>query len=123
MLVVDDDPVVAAGTVAMLEDLGHSATEVASADAALQLLRSAAAVDLVITDQAMPGMTGIELAACIRHSWPQLPVAITSGYLELPPDGDLALPRLSKPYRQADLAALVARLVGGGVAVSHAAEG
>ena len=112
ILVVDDDPIVAAGTAAMLEDLGHVATEVPSGDAALRLLRSAADVDLVITDHAMPGMTGIELAVRIRGSWPELPVVIATGYAELPGDGDLDLPRLSKPYRQQDLAVLVAQLVG-----------
>ncbi len=111
ILVVDDDPIVATGTVAMLEDLGHVATEVPSGDAALRLLGSDTVIDLVITDHAMPGMTGTELAARIRRSWPDLPIVIASGYAELPGDGDLALPRLSKPYRQQDLAALVARLV------------
>jgi signal transduction histidine kinase len=111
VLVVDDDPIVATGTVAMLEDLGHFATEVPSGDAALQLLGSDTVIDLVITDHAMPGMTGAELAARIRRSWPDLPIVIASGYTELPGGGDLALPRLSKPYRQQDLAALVARLI------------
>ena len=53
-----------------------------------------------------------ELAARIRCSWPELPVVIATGYAELPDDGDPALPRLAKPYRQQELAALVARLVG-----------
>ena len=110
VLVVDDDPIVATGTVAMLEDLGHVATEAPSGDAALQLLGSDMIIDLVITDHAMPGMTGTELAVHIRRSWPELPIVIASGYAELPGDGDLSLPRLSKPYRQQDLAALVARL-------------
>jgi signal transduction histidine kinase len=112
VLVVDDDPIVLAGTAAMLEDLGHVATEATSAEGALQVLRSAAAIDLVITDHAMPGMTGTELATRIRRSWPGLPVAIATGYAELPGDGDPGLPRLSKPYRQQELAALVARLIG-----------
>jgi CheY-like chemotaxis protein len=111
VLVVDDDPVVATGTVAMLEDLGHVATEVASGEAAWQLLCSDEVIDLVITDHAMPGMTGTELAARIRRSWPELPIVIATGYAELPGDGGLGLPRLSKPYRQQDLAVLVARLV------------
>ena len=57
-----------AGTVAMLEDLGHVATDVASGDAALQVLQSADDFDLVITDHAMPGMTGTELASRIRRT-------------------------------------------------------
>jgi signal transduction histidine kinase len=111
VLVVDDDPIVLAGTAAMLEDLGHVATEASSGESALRLLLSAAGFDLVITDHAMPGMTGTELAARIRGSWPKLPVVIATGYAELPGDGDSGLPRLSKPYRQQELAALVARLV------------
>jgi CheY-like chemotaxis protein len=112
ILVVDDDPIVATGTVAMLEDLGHIASEVGSADAALQFLCGVAEIDLVITDHAMPGMSGTELAQRIRHSWPQLPVVIATGYAELPSDGGLDLPRLSKPYRQQELASLVASIVG-----------
>jgi signal transduction histidine kinase len=111
VLVVDDDPIVATGTVAMLEDLGHVATEVPSGEAAWKLLCSEAVIDLVITDHAMPGMTGTELAARIQRNWPELPIIIASGYAELPGDGDLGLPRLSKPYRQQDLVPLVARLV------------
>src|SRR5438445_620624 len=112
VLVVDDDPIVLAGTAAMLEDLGHLGTEAESADSALRALLSGANFELVITDHAMPGMTGTELAARIRCSWPELPVVIATGYAELPGDGDPAFPRLSKPYRQQELAALVARLVG-----------
>jgi CheY-like chemotaxis protein len=123
VLVVDDDPIVATGTVAMLEDLGHVATEVPSGDAALRLLGSDTVIDLVITDHAMPGMTGTELAAHIRRSWPELPIVIASGYAELPGDGDLGLPRLSKPYRQQDLATLVTRLIRDRPVVRRAAAG
>jgi signal transduction histidine kinase len=113
VLVVDDDPIVATGTVAMLEDLGHVALEVPSAEAALHLLQSEpGAVDLVITDQAMPGMTGAELAASIRRTWPDLPVIIATGYAEFSSDPELRLPRLTKPYRQQDLATMLARVVG-----------
>ena len=111
VLVVDDDPIVAAGTAAMLEDLGHSAIEAASAEIALQVLNSKPGIDFVITDQAMPGMTGTELAARIRRRWPTIPVVLASGYPDLPAD-ELDLPRLSKPYRQEELARLLASLVG-----------
>jgi signal transduction histidine kinase len=120
VLVVDDDPIVLAGTAAMLEDLGHIATEVESAERALQVLRSEANIDLVLTDHAMPGMTGTELAKHIRRNWPELPVVIATGYAELPGEPESGLPRLSKPYRQQDLAALVTRLTGGQL-ISHPA--
>src|SRR5437762_7862475 len=68
VLVVDDDPIVLAGTAAMLEDLGHVATEVDSAESALQVLQADAKIDLVLTDHAMPGLTGTELAKRDRKS-------------------------------------------------------
>jgi CheY-like chemotaxis protein len=114
VLVVDDDPIVLSGTAAMLEDLGHVPTEVASGYAALEALRSARGFDLVIADHAMPGMTGTELAGHIRRGWPKLPIVIATGFAELPGDSDLVLPRLSKPYRQQDLAEMVAELIGEG---------
>jgi CheY-like chemotaxis protein len=110
VLVVEDDPIVAAGTVAMLEDLGHIAIDVASGEAALEVLLSDQEVDLVITDHAMPGMSGMELASCIRRKRPELPIAIVTGYAELPGDRDLELPRLSKPYNQRQLAELLVLL-------------
>src|SRR5439155_173715 len=88
VIVVDDDPIVAAGTVAMLEGLGHVATEAGSGDAALELLQADADVDLVITDHAMPGMSGTELAMRIRRRWPEMPVVIATGYADLPADDD-----------------------------------
>src|SRR5437764_603781 len=112
VLVIDDDPIVLAGTAAMLEDLGHTATEVDSAEQGLKILQSDASIDLVITDHAMPGMTGTELAKRIRRKWPELPVIIATGYAELPGELDPSVPRLSKPYRQQDLAAVVAQLIG-----------
>lgn len=110
VLVVDDDAMVAAGTAAMIEDLGHSVIEVESARRALDVLSAQLVVDIVITDYAMPGMTGSELAAEIHRMRPGLPVVIATGYSEAPQE--MALPRLNKPYRQENLAILFARLLG-----------
>ena len=112
VLVVDDDPIVLSGTVAMLEDLGHEVCEAGSAEEALDRLSAEPEVDLVITDHAMPGMSGTDLAKQIRQNWPELPIVIATGYADLPGDGELGLPRLSKPYRQQELAEIVARIVG-----------
>ncbi len=111
VLLVDDDPLISAGTAAMLEDLGHTAIEAPSAARALELLRSGLTVDLVVTDHAMPGMTGMELATEIRGTWPALPILLATGYADLPEGEVNELPRLAKPYRQEELAAHLRRLL------------
>lgn len=110
ILVVDDDALVSMGTAAMLEDLGHRVTEVSSGRDALAALARNQNFDLVITDHAMPGMTGSELAAQIKISYPGMPVILASGYVELP--GGIELPdilRLSKPFSQDQLIAALSR--------------
>jgi signal transduction histidine kinase len=106
VLVVDDDPFVGESTAAMIEDLGHMAINVESAAGALEVMRSEPSIDIVITDYAMPGKNGAELAAEIRQSRPNLPVVISTGYADAPWHA-LDLPRLDKPYQQVDLAALI----------------
>jgi CheY-like chemotaxis protein len=110
VLVVDDDPLVAAGTAMMLEDLGHDAVVATSAAEALTRLGSDSALDLVLTDHAMPGMTGLELAERLRRDRPGLPVALATGYAEVPAGAGVWLPRLNKPYRQDELDTLIRRL-------------
>jgi len=111
VLLVEDDPLVMVGTAAMLDDLGHAVVEATSGDAALQALRSGPSVDLVITDHAMPGMTGLELAEKIRERWPTLPILLASGHAELPERAGLAVPRLTKPFRQDELERTIAAIV------------
>ncbi|SHG42106.1 hybrid sensor histidine kinase/response regulator [Bradyrhizobium erythrophlei] len=104
ILAVDDDALVLLNTVAMLEDLGHTVLEATSGKEALDIIRREGGVDLVITDQAMPHMTGSDLAAAIRAERPDLPIILATGYAELPPGTDKGLPKLSKPFRQQQLA-------------------
>jgi PAS domain S-box-containing protein len=111
ILAVDDDALVLFNTVAMLEDLGHTALEATSAKAALETIRREGRIDLVITDQAMPNMSGSDLAAAIRSERPELPIILATGFAELPPDADKTLPTLSKPFRQHQLADVIAKTV------------
>jgi signal transduction histidine kinase len=111
VLLVEDDPMVASTTSAMLEELGHTIIEANSAQHALEVLRGDSSIDVVITDHAMPETTGAELAAQVRREWPGLPVGLISGYVGLLDDANLDFPRLPKPYRQDQLAGLVASLV------------
>lgn len=110
ILVVDDDTLVRMGTAAMVEDLGHATIEAASATTALEVLSGSQTCDLVITDHAMPGMTGAELAKHLKAKFPKLPVILASGYAELSGDSDFPnMPRLSKPFTQEQLRAAIER--------------
>jgi CheY-like chemotaxis protein len=122
VLVVDDDGLVLMNTAAMLEDLGHAVFQATSGRAALDVLRGGPAIDLVITDQAMPGMTGVELAAAIRLEWPDVPVLLATGYAELPAGSDPSLPKLNKPFLQATLLRTISEVMDGRVASKEAAE-
>ncbi|KQN09763.1 histidine kinase [Sphingobium sp. Leaf26] len=106
ILAVDDDDLVLTNTAGMLEELGHTVFQASSGADALRLLEQGR-VDLVVTDHAMPGMTGAQLADAIGQSLPGLPVIIITGFAELPPHASRR-PRLDKPFRQADLARIVA---------------
>ncbi len=98
VLAVDDDALVLLNTAGMLEDLGHKVFQAISAQDALEVLRAESPIDLVITDQSMPRMTGHQLAAQIKIEWPDLPVIIATGYAELSADIAGDLPRLGKPF-------------------------
>ncbi|WP_375791397.1 PAS domain S-box protein (plasmid) [Bradyrhizobium sp. vgs-9] len=105
---VDDDPLVAFNTLAMLEELGHTVFAATSGAEALGLIHEKGDIDLLITDQAMPGMTGSELAEAVRSDWPDLPIIIATGYAELPEGPAQALRRLAKPFFEQDLAQAIA---------------
>ena len=111
ILIVDDDPLVAMSTVAMLNDLGHAVTEANSGERALKCLDSGLQIDLMVTDQAMPGMSGIELAEVVRKRRPGLPILLVTGYADLPACQQAKLPRLPKPYNQAQLQASIEELL------------
>jgi CheY-like chemotaxis protein len=103
VIVVDDDSLVLTNMAAMLEDLGHRVFEASSAQHALDILHRESPIDLVITDHAMPKMTGLELIQQVRVEWPTMPVILATGYAELPRDADPNLPKLAKPFFQHDL--------------------
>jgi len=113
VLLVDDDYMVACGTAAMLEQLGHAVVTAASAAQALEILQTDASFDLVITDHAMPGMTGLDLIRRIRSTKPRLPVLLVTGYADLAGGENPGVPRLDKPFRADKLAAMLAVVLKG----------
>jgi len=104
VLAVDDDALILMNTAAMLEDMGHRVLTAASGQEALDIMAKERAIDILITDQAMPGMTGYELAEAVRKQQPDMPIILASGYAELPAGATLQMLRLAKPFWQDELA-------------------
>ena len=110
VLIVDDDQLVMTGTSAMVDDLGHESIEAHSAEEALSKLESGIEIDVVITDHAMPVMTGLQLAARIQERYPGLPIILATGYAELPSEpAAMGLLKLAKPCTQHDIAVAIHR--------------
>jgi PAS domain S-box-containing protein len=103
VLAVDDDALVLRNTTDMLEELGYTVLGATSGEHAIEVLSQAREVHLVISDHAMPDMTGTQLAEAIRTERPDLPIIIVTGFAELPPHSGMALPMLAKPFRMRDL--------------------
>jgi CheY-like chemotaxis protein len=108
ILAVDDDALVLFNTVAMLEELGHKVFDASSGRAALGVLERQP-IDLLITDQGMPGMTGVQLGQLVREKWPRTQIIIATGYAELPA-GSPSFPKLNKPFLEAELQEAIAAL-------------
>ncbi|MGN6548800.1 MAG: PAS domain S-box protein [Pararhizobium sp.] len=107
VLAVDDDALVLMNTAAMLEDLGCIVVEAISGEEALKSLQRNPDIDLVITDQAMPRMTGAQLSEAIKRERPGLPIVLATGYADLPECVCSDMPRLPKPFGQEQLAQVV----------------
>nr|WP_314447269.1 ATP-binding protein [uncultured Sphingomonas sp.] len=109
VLLVDDEDVVRLSTADMLIELGYQVVEASSAEEAQSLLNRGLNPQLVITDHLMPGMSGTELARTLQSQRQGIKVLVISGYADtsgIDPD----LPRLTKPFRNAELAASLAAL-------------
>jgi PAS domain S-box-containing protein len=111
ILLVDDDVLVGMNTANMLTDLGHEVLEAHSGIHALRVLDSEGTFDVVITDYAMPGMNGLELAMKVRARDPDTQVILATGYAELPTNSSVDFPRLAKPYTQEELSQVLERAV------------
>ncbi len=99
ILAVDDDVLVLMGTVGLLEDLGHEVLESYSGPDALKILEDRPDIDLIITDHAMPKMTGVQLAQIVHQTRPEMPIILASGYAEMPEGGEKHIAaRLEKPF-------------------------
>ena len=105
ILLVDDDEEVRNIAAATIEELGYEVVSVASGQAALQILGEER-FDLLMTDIAMPGMTGVDLARRVRQIDPDLPILFSSGYADVQTFGENLSDEvvLKKPFRISDVA-------------------
>ena len=101
VLVVEDDPAVRLLVIDVLEMLGYQALEAADGNAAIRLLESTEAVDMLVTDVGLPGMNGRQLADVARQQRPGLPVLFMTGYAKQAASADFLEPgmdMISKPF-------------------------
>ncbi|KAA0577800.1 response regulator [Azospirillum sp. B21] len=82
VLLVEDDALVRMANAAVLTEAGMTVTEAATGEEALALLEADDGIGILVTDFAMPGMTGADLTRLARHHRPDLPVLIVTGYAE-----------------------------------------
>ncbi|MBK3735729.1 response regulator [Azospirillum brasilense] len=108
ILLVEDEALVRMATATVLEHAGFRIMEASSGPDALDAFARDPEVDLVLTDYAMPGMTGLELVRELRVQRPGLPVLMVTGYAEIQRASALdGLPILQKPYQADELVARI----------------
>jgi len=109
LLVVESDSLVRASLAGALADLGHRVVQAASGGHALEILAGPERFDGMIADLSMPAMSGLQLAAAVVERHPEVQVIIAGPHGHLPETARRFL-NLDKPFRQDDLAAVLAHL-------------
>lgn len=119
ILVVDDEEMLAKMTKALLEGLGYKVTAKTDSIEALESFQSdPQGYDLVITDHAMPVMTGLSLAAAIMNIRPEIPVFLCTGFSSAV-DPEIARKAgirefVMKPVTRRHIAELIRKALGNG---------
>ncbi len=117
LLLVDDQPLVRAGLCRLLQSMGYRVTEASDGQDALERLRAAPQdFDLVISDQMMPRLSGLELARALRADGSRMPIILCSGFSEAL-DEENAMKWgvsgvLAKPIDRTSMATAVRRALG-----------
>ena len=111
IMLVDDEDLVRVGTAEMLRDLGYDVIDATSGADALRLLGNGCEPELLVTDFLMPGMNGVELIDHASRVCRKLKALLVTGYSTIAEGPGANLPRLAKPFRQAELASRVAELL------------
>ena len=105
ILVAEDDDQISPLLQEQLGEMGHRVVVVDSGRAALEHLARDRSFDLLITDHAMPHLSGMALVAHVAEHWPWLPVLLMTGFADFTARDDLVV--LSKPFSVAELEASI----------------
>ena len=114
VLIVEDDALIRALAVDIVEDAGYRPLEASNADEAVALLESRTDIAVLFTDINMPGsMDGLKLAHAVRGRWPPVKIIMVSGQVrltasELPSDSKF----FPKPYRASHMVDELRALIG-----------
>ncbi|HEY8591558.1 MAG TPA: PAS domain-containing protein [Sphingomicrobium sp.] len=103
ILLVDDEDLVRAATADILADVGHTVHQAHSGQTAVAIFKSDPTYDLIVTDYAMPLMSGAGLIRELRHIRPGTPALLVTGYASAASDVPADVPRIEKPFRAAEL--------------------
>ncbi|GAA0254896.1 hybrid sensor histidine kinase/response regulator [Rhodanobacter caeni] len=117
VLLIEDDPSVRMMVRELLNELQYEVHEAANADAALPILSSPCAIDLMLSDVGLPGMNGRQLAEIARRHRPALPILFLTGYAESAAHrqdflGD-GMAMMTKPFSLEALAGKIDEMIAG----------
>ncbi|MCJ2082737.1 response regulator [Methylobacterium sp. J-090] len=100
VLMVEDETMLLEVVAAELEDAGFDVAQATTAEIALDLIKSGAAIDILFTDIRLPGeMDGWQLAEAARRLRPGLPIIYATGFTQTPPRLAAGSVFFTKPYR------------------------
>lgn len=105
VLAVDDEPIILMGTASMLEMMGHHVIVANCGNSALERLRADPAITVIVTDQTMPGLSGLELIGAAQQLDRKLALVLTTGHVDFAPGPAAAWVHLVKPFSYDELEA------------------
>jgi FixJ family two-component response regulator len=120
LAIVDDDDDVRVALARLLRSMGNEVRAFASAE---DFEASTEAVDCVIVDVRLPGISGLELGERLHNRWPPMPVVLITGdgdRLPREPARAVNTPLITKPFECTALAAAIDEAVAGSVRERHA---
>jgi two-component system, response regulator PdtaR len=115
VLLVEDEPFVREATSQILKGAGFDVLPAADAQEAMKVYEhNKCKIDLLMTDMALPGRNGRQLAHDLRAASAEIPILLTSGYVELEWDDEAREPGtyfLPKPYSRAELVDMMEKIL------------